>query len=125
MAGVPSFNRINRFNPPTGSRWRAVGSLPAGRLGRLAAVAPERPGRRELAELVPDHVLGHVELDEVLAVVDREVLADELGHDRAGTRPGLDRLAVAGLVGPVHPLEQALDDVRAFLQRTSHGPLIL
>src|SRR4051794_12987782 len=77
---------------------RHSSSLPAGRLGRLAAVAPEGPGRGELAELVPDHILGHVELDEVLAVVDRKVLADELGYDRAGTRPGLDRLAVPGLV---------------------------
>ena len=36
--------------------------LTAGRLGRLAAVTPEGPGRGEFAELVPDHVLGHVEL---------------------------------------------------------------
>src|SRR5207253_2151505 len=76
--------------------------LPGG-LGRLAAVPAEGPGRRELAELVPDHILGHIQLHECLAVVDRKVLADELGHDRAGPRPGLDRLAVASLVGLVHP----------------------
>ena len=97
------------------------GPVTGGRLRRLAAVAAEGPGRGELAELVADHVLGHVQLDEVPAVVDGEVLADELGHDRAGPRPGLDRLAAAGGVGPVHLLEQPLDDVRAFLERTSHG----
>src|ERR1700761_3413044 len=96
----------------------AVGSLSLAALARLAAVAAEGPGRGELAELVPDHVLGHEQLDEVLAVVDREVLADELGHDRARPGPGPDRLAVAGGVGPVHLLEQPLDDVRAFLERT-------
>src|SRR5262249_37872099 len=77
--------------------------------------------RGKLAELVPDHVLGHVQLDEVLAVVDGKVLADELGHDRAGPRPGPDRLAIAGLIGLVHPLEQPLDDVRAFIVRTSYS----
>ena len=65
-------------------------------LRRLAAVALEGPGRGELAELVADHVLGHVQLDEVPPVVDGEVLAHELGHDRAGPRPDLDRFAAAG-----------------------------
>src|ERR671913_216154 len=86
-----------------------------GTLGRLAAMAAEGPRRRELAELVAHHVLGHVQLDEVPPVVDREVLAHELGHDGAGTRPRLDRIAVAGVVGAVHLLEQPLGDVRAFL----------
>ncbi len=69
-------------------------------LGRLAAVGAERPGRGELAELMPDHVLGHEQLHEDLAVVHGEVLSDELGHDRAGPRPRLDRFPVAGLFGP-------------------------
>ena len=73
----------------------------------LPPCAPERPGRGELAELVADHVLGHVQLDEVPAVVDGEVLADELGHDRAGPRPGLDRLVVLPLL--LDLLEQPLD----------------
>src|SRR4051812_30405262 len=90
-------------------------------LARLAAVTPEGPGRGELAELVADHVLGHVQLDEVPPVMDGEVLADELGHDGAGAGPGLDRLAVPGVLGLVHLLEQPLDDVRALLQRASHG----
>ena len=40
-------------------------------LAALAAVAAEGPRRGEFAELVADHVLGHEQLDEVLAVVDR------------------------------------------------------
>jgi hypothetical protein len=47
--------------------------LLAGGLGRLAAVASERPRRGELAELVTHHVFRHVQLDEVAPVVDREV----------------------------------------------------
>src|SRR5438105_8547057 len=53
--------------------------------------------------------------------MDGEVLADELGHDGAGAGPGLDRLAIPGVLGLVHLLEQPLDDVRALLQRSSHG----
>src|SRR5262249_29250896 len=91
-----------------------------GRLGSLAAVAPEGPGRRELAELVADHVLGHVELDEVPPVVDGEVLAHELGHDRAGPGPRLDRFAAAGGIGLDDLLEQSHNDERAFLERAPH-----
>src|SRR5205823_7317369 len=45
--------------------------LPGRRGGRLlgGAVGLERTRERELAELVPDHVLGHVDRDELLAVV--------------------------------------------------------
>src|SRR5262245_49288627 len=50
------------------SRSRSRGS---GRLLRLCRVSLERPRRRELAELVPDHVLGDVHGDELLAVVHR------------------------------------------------------
>src|SRR6185503_12770279 len=63
-------------------------------LALAAAVAAEQAGRRELAELVPDHVLGHEQLDEGPAVVDHERVADELRHDRAVARPRLDRLTV-------------------------------
>ena len=86
-------------------------------------MAPERPGGGKLAELVANHVFGHVELGEGFPVVDGKVLADELGHDRAGPGPGLDRFTAAGGFGPRHLLEQPLDDVRAFLERTSHGEL--
>src|SRR5947209_2245231 len=47
-------------------------------LDLLAAVAPERAGERELAELVPDHVLGDVHRHELAAVVHGQRVADHL-----------------------------------------------
>ena len=38
----------------------------------FAAVTAEGLGRREFAELVADHILGDIELDESSAVVNRE-----------------------------------------------------
>src|SRR5437764_10193079 len=64
--------------------------------GLLAAVAAERPGGGELAELVPDHVFLHEHAQELVPVVDLERMAHELGNDRARPRPSLD-----GLLGPV------------------------
>ena len=61
-----------------------------------ARVAVEGPGRRELAELVADHVLGHQHRDELLAVVDAEGQPDELRQDGRAPRPGLDDLVAAG-----------------------------
>src|SRR5438445_4020877 len=59
-------------------------------LGRrsLGTVAPEQPRRRELAQLVPHHVLRHVHRDELVPVVHREGVADEIGRDGAAPRPG-------------------------------------
>src|SRR5579871_3009917 len=87
----------------------------------LAAAVPlEEPGRRELPELVTHHVLGHVQPGELPAVVHEERLADELRYDRAIPRPGLERLAGAGALLPLHLGQQPLIDVGAFLQRPAH-----
>jgi hypothetical protein len=51
--------------------------------------------RSELPELVPYHVLGNEQLDELPAVVDQEIMADEVGNDCAIARPRLEWLAVA------------------------------
>src|SRR5687768_14494260 len=48
----------------------------------LPAVTTEDPGRGELAELMPDHVLGDEHLEELVPVVDLERVAHELGNDR-------------------------------------------
>src|SRR5579859_5671903 len=87
-------------------------------LGLAAAVAAERPRRRELAELVPDHVLGDEHLRELPAVVNQKRMADEFRHHRAITRPGLQRL-----VTHAHPIdlgEESFIDVRAFFLRPAH-----
>src|SRR5690606_20814083 len=44
----------------------------------LAAMAPEQTRRRKLTELVPDHVLRHVDRHELVAVVHCERVAHEL-----------------------------------------------
>ena len=51
-------------------------------LGDLGRVALEDARRRELAELVADHVLGHVHRNELLAVVHRDGVADHLRNNR-------------------------------------------
>ena len=56
----------------------------------MVAVAAEAAGRRELAELVPDHGLGDEHGHVLAPVVDRQGVADELGEDRRAPRPGLD-----------------------------------
>src|SRR5688572_8625916 len=84
-------------------------------------MAAEQPRRRELAELVTDHVLGHVHRNELVAVVHGERVPDEVGDDRARARP---RLHDALLVARVHrrdALRQTLVDVRALFYRSSHS----
>src|SRR2546430_2887388 len=62
------------------------------RLLRLRARVPLEGARRgELAELVADHVLRHVDGDVALAVVHGKRQADEVGRDGRAARPGLDR----------------------------------
>src|ERR1700742_1317941 len=59
--------------------------LPLGLL--VGRVAVEGAGRRDLAELVTHHVLGHHHRHMLLAVVDAEGQADELRHDGGAARP--------------------------------------
>src|SRR5438093_10383906 len=77
------------------------------------AVAAENSRRREFAQFMAHHVLGHVQLHELLAVVDHERVADKLRHNGAISCPGLQRLAAAGGVLPVHLRPPALTDVGA------------
>ena len=80
--------------PPPRRRAGAGAADRRGLLGHLGRVSLEQPRRRELAELVADHVLGHVDRDELLAVVHRERVPDHLGDHRRSARPGLDDLLV-------------------------------
>src|SRR5262249_39285614 len=80
-----------------------------------STVPLEDPRRRELAELVADHVLRDEQLHELPPVVHQERMPDELRDDGAVARPGLDRLAVPG--GLALDLgQQARIDVRSFLE---------
>src|SRR5438128_8275539 len=71
-------------------------SSPLGPSGPLvASVAVEGAGRRELAEFVADHVLGHQHRDEFVPVIDAKGQPDELRKDRRPPRPGADHLVAA------------------------------
>src|SRR3954469_22892779 len=74
-------------------------------------------GMGELAEAMSDHVLGHVDRDMLLAVVDRDRVADERREDHGGARPGLHDLLLVALVHLVDPPLEAELDEGALLDR--------
>src|SRR5262245_47312800 len=108
-------------------RGRSRGS--GGLLGYVRTMAAEDAGRNELAELVPDHVLGDVDGQELVPVVPGQRVADELREDRAAPRPGLEHPLLAAPVERLDLADQAVDDVRPLLDRTCHRlarlPLLL
>src|SRR5882757_9946641 len=85
-----------------------------------AAVRAEGAGRGELAQLVPDHRLGDEDRHVFFAVVDGDRVADHLGVDRRGARPGFEHLFFAGLVHRIDLREQPLFGPRALFRRTPH-----
>src|SRR5690606_27050852 len=87
----------------------------------LAAVPPEEPRRRELAQLVPDHVLRDVHGDELVAVVHRQRVPDEFRGHRRRARPGLDDPLLAPAVHHPDLLEQLRVDVRSLLYGSSQS----
>src|SRR5688572_17386985 len=89
---------------------RSRRTTPGSFLGALACrrMALEDARQRELAELVPDHVLGHVDRHVLLAVVHRQREADEVRHHRRAARPGLDRALVAGAARLVDLLHEVV-----------------
>src|SRR5688500_9077196 len=100
-------------------------SLRLGRRGRrrrrrgflgLGGVATERARRRELAQLVPDHVLGDVDGNELLPVVHRHGVPDHLGDHRRSARPRLDHALLVDAVHLLDLLEQRRVDERTLLQ---------
>src|SRR5258708_39746973 len=93
---------------------------PAAALRPAAGVAAEVTGGRELAELVPDHVLADEHGDVLAAIVDRDRVPDHLGEDRRRACPGANHALVARHVELGDLLRQLLVDVRAFLQRPGH-----
>jgi hypothetical protein len=53
-----------------------------GPLNQFAAVSTESPRRGKLTQFVADHILGHVDRDELVAVVYCKSVAHEFGRDR-------------------------------------------
>src|ERR1700760_2174046 len=70
---------------------------------------------------MPDHRLRNEDRHVFFAVVDGDRVADHLGEDRRGARPGFGHLFFARLVHRVDPRHQALLDPRALFRRTTHG----
>src|SRR5579862_1207454 len=86
----------------------------------LARVTAEQPGRRELAELVPDHVLGHVHGNELVAVVHRERVPDEIRDHRARARPRLHDALLVARVHRANLLHEAVVNVGTFMYASRH-----
>src|SRR5690606_15659460 len=82
----------------------------------VTAVRLEGALRRECAQLVPDHLLGHQHEDVSPAVVHGDRQALHRGNDHRAARPGLDRLAIVLGHGRLHLLQQVEVDERALLQ---------
>src|SRR5688500_17440301 len=80
----------------------------------VAAMALERAGQRELAELVAHHVLVDQHRDVVASVVHGDRVTHHLRQDHRATRPGLDRLLVVGR--RLHLLLQVVVDERTLLE---------
>src|SRR5581483_11945131 len=87
---------------------------------RVAGVAAEVARRRELAELVADHLVGDEDRHVLAPVVDRDRVPDHLGEHRRGPRPGADHLLLARLVHGVDPRQQALLHERSLLRAATH-----
>src|SRR4051812_27518542 len=93
----------------------------AGRLGLFGFhVAAERAGKRELAQLVPDHVLGDEHGDEGLPVMHRDGLPHELGGNHRAAAPGLDGRLLGARARFLHLLQKVAVHERAFFLRSRH-----
>src|SRR5205823_11528849 len=85
----------------------------------------ERPCRRELSELVTDHLFGHQHWNVLLAVVDAEGEPDELRQDSRAPAPDPDHLVTAGRARRLRFLEQITVDERTFPNRTRHDAVLV
>src|SRR5438132_3985148 len=103
-----------------GRRSCSSGGGQGGRFGLAAAMPLEYARRRKFAQLVADHVFCNKQPDELLAVMNHEGVADEIGNHRAIARPGLDRLASAALVHAFDAGQQAWVYIRSLFQRSAH-----
>ena len=82
-----------------------------------ATVGTEDAGWCEFAEFVTNHVFGDVDGDECLAVMDREVVTNEIGSDHGVAAPGLNRFTIGTCSSHgIDLVEQLLIDERTFLK---------
>jgi len=79
-------------------------------------MALERAGDRELAELMPDHVLCDEDGDMLAPVVNSQRVADHLREDRRATRPCLDNALFVPRIHIINALQQFRVGVRPFFE---------
>jgi hypothetical protein len=83
-------------------------------------VTLECPRGSKLAQLVSYHILGDRDLHMLATVMNHECDIHELGNNRAGTGPRLDRLAAPRLRLFLHFEKQFRIDEWAFLATSAH-----
>ena len=71
---------------------------------------------RELAELMPDHILRDVDRDEFLPVVHRERVSHHLRRHRGAARPRLDHPSIGATIHDLDLFEEMSIDERSFFQ---------
>src|SRR5579862_9732134 len=86
----------------------------------FTAVPAEMAGRRELAELVPDHVLGNVNRHVRLAVVHADGVSDHRRDDRRSAAPRLDDAFFARLVELLDLLHEMVRNEGTLFETTTH-----
>src|SRR5262245_18356115 len=87
-------------------------------------MAIEHARRRELPELVTDHLLGHQHRNVLLAVVHAEGQPDELRQDGRAPAPDPDHLVAARRARRLRLLEQIAVNERTFTNRTRHDAVL-
>src|SRR5262245_60672839 len=88
-------------------------------------MAIEHARRRELPELVADHLLGHQHRNVLLAVVHAEGQPDELRQDGRAPAPDPDQFMPAGRARGLRLLEQIAVDERTLPYRTRHDAVLV
>ncbi len=86
-------------------------------------MSTEKPGRGELSELVPDHVLANEYWHMATAVVYGDRMANHVREDGAGTRPRTQYALLACAVHPLYALEQPLLHEGSLLSASRHSLL--
>lgn len=80
----------------------------------VAGVSAEYTSGGKFAEFVANHIFGHIDGDELVAVVDSDGEADEVGGNHRGAGPRLDSRFLAGLLGGDHTLFEFVMYIRTF-----------
>ena len=79
-------------------------------------VALKGTGSRELAKLVANHVLGHIDRDELAAIVNGDGVADKVRVNGGPAGPGAQHLLVVDLIHPLDLLHEVIVDERTFFR---------